>query len=117
MDNQIQFVTNEKGEKTGVLLNVEYYYQLVSYAPSNPKILPGLSIGELEALSDMKLALSHQARIDELIARQKADILTVEEVAELDQFLVYMDHLTTLKARAGYTLYNMSKNPTISVNV
>ena len=109
MNGHIQFVTNEKGEQTGVLLDIDHYYQLVSENPIDPKLLIGLSIDELEALAETKLAINQQSRLNELIAKQKVDGLSDEEAQEIDQLLAYIDHLTILKARAMYTLNNMSE--------
>jgi hypothetical protein len=108
MNSQIQFVTNEKGEQTGVLLNIDHYYQLVSEAKTDPDILVGLSIGELKALSESKLTLTQQSRLDVLIAKQKTGSLSKREIKELDQLIIMFDQLTLLKTRAKYTLHKMS---------
>lgn len=107
MNSQVQFITNEKGERTGVLLDIEMYHQLVSGKTADSEYLIGLSTGELEALSESKLALNQQARLDELLEKQKSDILLEKEVKELDQLLIYIDQLTILKTRAQYTLRKM----------
>jgi uncharacterized protein YnzC (UPF0291/DUF896 family) len=108
MNGQVQFVTNEKGEQTGVLLDIEHYYRLVSENTIDPELLVGLSIDELEALAETKLAINQQSRLNELLAKQKADGLSDEEVQEIDRLLAYVDQLTILKARAMYTLNKMS---------
>ena len=66
--------------------------------------LTGLSIAELEALADCKLAPSAQARLDELLACRQARVLPDNEAAELDRLLQNTDQLTLLKTRARYTL-------------
>lgn len=108
MNSQVQFVTNEQGEKTGVLLDIEMYAQLMSGKTADSEYLVGLSTGELEALSESKLALNQQARLDELLEKQKQSPLDEKEIKELDQLLVYVDQLTILKTRAQYTLRKMS---------
>jgi hypothetical protein len=106
MNGQIQYVTNEKGEQTGVLLDIGHYYQLVSENPIDPKLLKGLSIDELEALAKTKLGIDQQSRLNELITKQKVYGLSDEEVQEIERLLAYVDQLTILKARAMYTLNN-----------
>jgi hypothetical protein len=108
MNGQIQYVTNEKGEQTGVLLDIDLYYRLVSEKPDDPKLLIGLSIDELEALAETKLSINQQSRLNELIAKQKTDGLSKEEKQEIDRLLAYIDQLTILKARAIYTLNKLS---------
>lgn len=68
------------------------------------ELLIGLSVEELEALADGKLAPTGQGRLDELLARRKTQPLSAEEETELDSLLQKSDHLTILKTRARYTL-------------
>jgi hypothetical protein len=70
----------------------------------NTEILTGLSVEELEALADGLLAPAAQAQLDELLARQKAKLLSAEEEQHLDRMLQQVDQLTILKTRARYTL-------------
>ena len=71
---------------------------------TDPEMLVGLSVGELEALSDSLLAPSAQARLDDLLARNALQQLAAPEVAELDRLLERVDQLTILKIRARYTM-------------
>lgn len=107
MNSQIQYVINDKGEQTGVLLDGQYH-RLVSENPIDPKLLIGLNVDELEALAETKLAIEQQSRLNELIGKQKAEGLSDEEVQEIDRLLALVDQLTILKARAMYTLNKMS---------
>ena len=107
MNGQVQFVTNEKGEQTGVLLDIDMYYELISAKTDDPEFLTGLSRNELEALAEIKLAINQQIRLDKLIEKQKEGILLKNEEEELDRLLDYIDQLTILKARAMYTLQKM----------
>ena len=68
------------------------------------ELLVGLSIAELEALADSLLAPAAQARLDDLLARQKERQLSAGEESELDGLLQKVDQLTILKTRARYTL-------------
>ena len=67
-------------------------------------ILIGVSVEELEALADSLLAPAAQARLDDLLARQKEKLLSGDEERELDGLLQKVDQLTILKTRARYTL-------------
>ena len=68
------------------------------------ELLIGLSVEELEALADGLLAPKAQARLDDLLARQKEKPLFAGEERELDGLLQKVDQLTILKTRARYTL-------------
>ena len=74
---------------------------------NDPDMLFGLSVGELEALSDSLLAPSAQARLDELLIRNSQRQLGASDVAELDRLLERVDQLTVLKTRAKYTLQRL----------
>src|ERR1700722_5623636 len=71
---------------------------------SDSELLVGLRVEELEALADGLLAPTAQARLDDLLARQKEKLLSVAEERELDALLRKVDQLTILKTRARYTL-------------
>jgi hypothetical protein len=71
---------------------------------TDPELLVGLSIEELEALADGLLAPAAQARLNELLGRQKEQLCSADDVRELDGLLQKIDQLTILKARARYTL-------------
>ncbi len=73
---------------------------------NDPEVLLGLSNGELEALAEGILAPSIQARLDELIARNREGRLSSDEAAELDRLLTRTDQLTLVKTRARYTLWH-----------
>lgn len=70
----------------------------------DPELLIGLSDGELEALADGVLSPTVLKRLDELLARNAQGPLSAPEQAELDRLLDRVDHLTTVKTRARYTL-------------
>lgn len=104
MADSVRYITNEQGERVGVLLDVELYKRLVILSTLDPEYLPSLSRDELKALANCKLALADQNRLDELISRNTDAQLSSDEVAELDRLLAQADHLTVLKTRARYTL-------------
>ena len=71
---------------------------------SDCELLVGLSVEESEALADSLLAPAAQARLDDLLARQKEKLLSADEKRALDGLLQKVDQLTILKTRARYTL-------------
>lgn len=108
---QVQYVTNEQGQRTGVLLDVAIYQRLISQKPTDPDLLTEMSRAELEALAASCLTVTSQARLEELLVRQNEGGLGEAELAELDKLLVQVDPLTLLKTRARYTLAQMELAP------
>jgi hypothetical protein len=108
MVKQVQYVTNERGDRVGVLLNLETYQQLVIY-PNDDKILVSLSQGELEALAEIKLGISEQTQLDELLEKNAEGLLEESEMVRLDNLIEKIDQLNLLKARAIYTLHKLGE--------
>jgi hypothetical protein len=108
MVKQVQYVTNERGDRVGVLLNLETYQQLVIY-PNDDKILVSLSQGELEALAEIKLGISEQTQLDELLEKNAEGLLEESEMVRLDNLIEKIDQLNLLKARAIYTLHKLEE--------
>jgi hypothetical protein len=79
---------------------------------TDPEVLVGLSMGELEALCDSLLAPAAQARLDDLLARNADDGLSAAEVAELERLVDRVDQLTILKTRARLTLQHQNAGAT-----
>ena len=100
----VQYLTNEQGQRTAVLLDMVAYQQLVGAAAADPDLLTGLSREELAALAASQLAPAAQTRLDDLLAQQKTGELSVAATSELDDLLAQADQLTILKTRAHYTL-------------
>ena len=100
----LQYVTNEQGERVGVLLDWNTYSRLANPLGLDEECLVGLSVDELKALATCKLALADQTRLDDLVTRNAESLLSTHEVAELDDLLAKADQLTILKTRAKYTL-------------
>ncbi len=71
----------------------------------DPELLIGLSDGELEALAEGILVPTVQVRLDELLARNAEGQVSAPEEAELERLVDRVDHLTTVKTRARYTLH------------
>ncbi|MBS1252803.1 MAG: hypothetical protein MAG451_01845 [Anaerolineales bacterium] len=106
MIEHVRYVTDEQGERVGVLLDLEEYRRLANSPALDAELLVGLSQAELEALADGKLAPATQSRLDELLARNAEAKLSPDESAELDRLLDQVDQLTILKTRAKYTLHH-----------
>jgi hypothetical protein len=111
MPEPVQYVTNEQGERVGVLLDFNTYARF-SQLLLDEEYLVGLSIDELQALASCKLALADQIRLNDLVARNTESLLCANEVAELDDLLVKADQLTILKTRAQYTLKCLEQGTT-----
>ncbi len=101
---QVQYLTNEQGERTAVVLDVRHYRRLVGEKPTDPDLLWGMSQSELEALANSRLAPDEQARLDMLLSEQKQHLLSERQNEEMDRLLAQVDQLTILKTRARYTL-------------
>ena len=104
MSSSRRYITNEQGERIGVLLDLEEYQQLTRLSPPDPELLLGLREAELQALAQSSLAPAEQSRLDNLLARNTDAQLSETEQAELDRLLHHVDQLTILKTRARYTL-------------
>ena len=101
---QIQYIVDDDGQRTAVVLKWEDYQSLRSWVSSDPELLVGLSESELEALAEGMLSPSHQERLSELLRCSREGELSGVEPRELDQLLARVDSMNTLKARAMYTL-------------
>lgn len=112
MSESVQYITNEQGERVGVLLDWHTYARFSQLLALDEECLVGLSNDELQALASCKLALADQTRLDDLVARNAESLLRADEVAELDNLLWKADQLTVLKTRARYTLKFLSEDTT-----
>lgn len=104
MSQPVQYITNEQGERVGVLLDLTTYNRLAEAQAPDENLLVGLSLDELNALASCKLAVAEQSRLDELVTKNIETSLTPVEETELDSLLAKADQLTILKTRARYTL-------------
>lgn len=104
MNNAVQYITDEQGERVGVVVDVQEYQRLTSHPPVDSNLLTGLSQSELRALAFCALAPQQQAHLDELVERNASNKLSPDEIAELDKLLEDIDYLNVLKTRARYTL-------------
>ncbi|MBR8838955.1 MAG: hypothetical protein DSM106950_34375 [Stigonema ocellatum SAG 48.90 = DSM 106950] len=104
MSESVQYVTNQQGERVGVLLDLETYHQLTNLSGADAELLTNLSLDEMQALAESMLAPKAQAQLDDLLARNEENQLSADETASLDRILVQVDQLNVLKTRARYTL-------------
>ena len=104
MSSTRRYITDEQGERIGVLLDLDEYHQLTRLSPPDSEILVGLSEAELQALAHSALAPAEQVRLNDLLARNADGQLPEADQVELDRLLYHVDQLTILKTRARYTL-------------
>jgi hypothetical protein len=104
MSESIRYITNDQGERVGVLLDLAAYQRIENALTLDTECLSGLSQEELQALANCKLSIAEQTRLDDLLTRNAESHLAPDETLELDHLLSEVDHLTILKARARYTL-------------
>ena len=112
MIEHLRYVTNEQGERVGVLLDLEEYRRLTNSPTLAGELLVGLSQPELEALAESMLAPTTQSHLDQLLARNAEAQLSPEQSAELDRLLAQVDQLNILKTRARYTLHQQAATTT-----
>ncbi len=108
MSESVQYITNEQGERVGVLLNLETYHQLTNLL-ADSEILNGLSHDELQALANGMLSLKAQDQLNDLLTRNRENQLSRDELDTLDSLLLQVDQLNILKTRARYTLNYLEK--------
>lgn len=111
LSKPVQYVTNQQGERIGVLLDLDTYQQLTN-SPKDEELLTDLSLDELQVLANSVLALPIQAQLDELLARNAEAQLSADEAATLDRLLNQVDQLNILKTRARYTLHQLAGKQT-----
>jgi hypothetical protein len=113
MSEPVRYITDEFGNRVGMVLDFERYPHLASPLALDADCLVGLSLDELNALAHCRLTSDNQTRLNNLLERnsdpQLLGALTEDEVTEMDRLLAEGDHLTVLKARAQYTLKRLSE--------
>jgi hypothetical protein len=102
--SHVQYIVNDDGKRTAVVIKWEDYVTLRSRLSPDPAVLTSLSEPELHALAEGMLSTGRQARLDELLKRNREGALDDGEQKELDQLLAHIDSMNILKARALYTL-------------
>ncbi len=107
MTESVQYLTNNQGERIGVLLDLDTYHKLMNQSVVDSELLTNLSIDELQALADIKLSTSTQTELDDLLARNSDNQLSNNESEILDSLLTKVDQLNILKTRARYSLNHL----------
>ncbi|MUG91632.1 hypothetical protein F7734_03685 [Scytonema sp. UIC 10036] len=114
MSESVQYITNEQGERVGVLLDLRTYQELINLSTVDAEILTGLSLDELQALAESTLSLKAQVQLDDLLVRNAENQLSADETATLDRLLAQVDQLNILKTRAKYTLKHFDKTSEVA---
>lgn len=107
MTESVQYLTNNQGERIGVLLDLDTYHKLMNQSVVDSELLINLSIDELQALADIKLSTSTQTELNDLLARNSDNQLSNNESEILDSLLTKVDQLNILKTRARYSLNHL----------
>ncbi len=107
----MRYLTDQQGERIGVLLDLESYRHLVDRAERNSERLEDLSREELQALALARLAPDAQALLDILLTGNVEGTLSPKETIQLDSLLAQADHLTLLVARARLALRKLDGAP------
>jgi hypothetical protein len=106
---QVQYIVNDQGRRTAVVLKWEDYQSLQARISPDPELLVGLTESELRALADGMLSPSHQERLADLLQRNRERNLSQAQQDELDQLLAHVDSMNVLKARALRTLRQLEE--------
>ena len=109
MPESLHYVTNQQGERVGVMLDLETYNRLTNDLGSNPELLTNLSLDELQALAESMLAPKEQGELERLLVKNKETQLSPDENDLLDKMLAQVDRLNIIKTRARYTLNHLEK--------
>jgi hypothetical protein len=104
MPTKVQYIVNDDGQRTAVVILWEDYLTLQDRLSPDAAVLTGLTEAELHALAEGMLSPGRQERLDELLERNNEDMLSEQERTELDQLLAHIDSMNILKARALHTL-------------
>jgi len=106
---QVQYIVNDQGRRTAVVLTWEDYQSLQARISPDPELLVGLTESELRALADGMLSPIHQERLADLLQRNRERSLSQAQQDELDQLLAHVDSMNVLKARALRTLRQLEE--------
>ena len=104
---QIQYIVDDSGQRTAVVIKWDDYQALQARLGSDPDLIVGLTEFELRALAESMLSPGRQERLGELLGLNRERELDDTEAAELDQLLADIDAMNILKARATYTLQQL----------
>jgi hypothetical protein len=104
----MQYITNEAGERVGVVLDWTTYQTLTVSSSKDPDLLQDLSLPELQTLAQVSLGLDTQAELNCLLEQNHENLLSAGEQDRLDHLMEQIDQLNIIKARALYTLQHVS---------
>ncbi len=100
----IQYLTDENGQRRGVVLSLDDYQNFQTNFHPDPDLLMGLNKAELQMLAHGMLSIRYQKRLSRLLHLNRTNILSRREQNELNRLLEYIDLMNILKTRAKYTL-------------
>jgi hypothetical protein len=109
MSESVHYITNQQGERVGVMLDLETYNRLRNYLRADTELLTNLSIDELQALAESILAPKEQEELERLLVKNKETQLSADENDLLDKMLAKIDRLNIIKTRARYTLNQLEQ--------
>lgn len=109
MSESVHYITNQQGDRVGVMLDLETYNRLKNYLRSDTELLTNLSIDELQALAESMLAPKEQEELERLLVKNKETQLSADENDLLDKMLAKIDRLNIIKTRARYTLNQLEQ--------
>lgn len=104
MLQKVNYLTDEQGQKIGVLMDLDTYDRLTNFTNTDNELLLGLNQEELIALATTKLAINEQDELSSLLAKNQSKIINNNEEEKLEYLLAKIDNLNILKTRAIYTL-------------
>ena len=107
MSEAVQYITNQQGDRIGVVLDLATYHRLTKVAAGDEDLLTELSLEELQALANSQLASAEQTQLSELLIQHAEGQLSTDATSTLDRLLTQVDNLNILKTRARYTLQQL----------
>jgi hypothetical protein len=93
MSEHVKYIANDRGDRVGVLLDLEAYHRLANPLNLDAECLGGLNMDELQALAQSQLATVSQTRLTDLLARNTESQISTDEVAELGYLIAQIDPL------------------------
>ena len=90
MSESVHYVTNQQGERVGVMLDLETYYRLTNSLRSDPELLTDLSLDELQVLAESMLAPKEQGELERLLVKNRETQLSPDENDLLDNMTIFL---------------------------
>lgn len=107
MSQTVQYITDEAGQRVGVLLDLDTYERLKA-KEADSDLLIDFDQEELMALAESALSPESQSRLSDLLAQNAENKISEADRVQLDELLTQVDYLNILKTRARHTLSCLS---------